>query len=58
MCIAIVCFTVCDVINVKVNLTFLIKPFFYMTKKSRQKLSYLGNKNRFQDKIKIIFRDF
>ena len=58
MCIAIVCFTVCDVINFKVDLTFLIKPFFCMTKKSRQKLSYLGNKKRFQGKIKIIFHHF
>ena len=28
----------------KLNLIFLIKSFFYMTKKSRQKFKYLGNK--------------
>ena len=38
MCIAIVCWPDCDVINFKSNLTFLIKPFLYMTKKARQKL--------------------
>ena len=36
-CIAIVCEPSCDVINFEVNRVFLIKPFFYMTKKSRQK---------------------
>ena len=35
MCIAIICFPGCDVINSKINLIFLIKPFLYMTKKSR-----------------------
>ena len=38
MCIAIVCWPGFDVINFKTNLTFLIKPFLYMTKMSRQKL--------------------
>ena len=38
MCIAIVCWPDCDVINFKTNLTFLIKPFLYMTKNARQKL--------------------
>ena len=31
MRIAIVCFSGCDVINIKINLIFLIKLFFYMT---------------------------
>ena len=47
MCIAIVCFPGCNVINFEINLIFLIKPFFYMTKKSRQKFEYLGNEKRF-----------
>ena len=38
MCIAIVCWPGYDVINFKTNLTFLIKPFLYMTKRSRKKL--------------------
>ena len=40
---AIVCFPGCDVINFEINLISLIKPFFYMTKKSRQKFKYLEN---------------
>ena len=36
MCIEIVCFPGCDAINFEINLNFLIKPFFYMTKKLRQ----------------------
>ena len=37
MCIAIVCFPGCDVMNFEINLIFLIKPPFCMTKKLRQK---------------------
>ena len=37
----------CDVVNFEINLIFLIKPFFYMTKKSRQKFRYLENENIF-----------
>ena len=46
MCIVIVCFPSCGVINFEINLIFGIKPFFYMAKKSRQKIKYLENKNR------------
>ena len=35
MCIAIVCFPGCDIINFEINLTFLNKPFFYMIEMSR-----------------------
>ena len=35
MCIAIIYFSGCDVINFEINLIFLIKPFFYITKNSR-----------------------
>ena len=41
MCITIVSLPGCDVINFEINLIFLIKPFFYMAKKSRQNLKYL-----------------
>ena len=51
MCIAIVCFSGCDVINLEINLIFLIKPFFYMTRKSRQKFEHLENKKSFQGEI-------
>ena len=43
MCIAIVCKPGCDDNNFEVNLILIIKPFSYMTKKSRQKLEYLEN---------------
>ena len=35
----------CDVIDLEPNLSFLIKPFFYITKKSEQKYKYLKNEN-------------
>ena len=41
--IAVVCFPDFDVINFEINLIFLTKPFFYMTKRSRQKFKYLEN---------------
>ena len=37
MCIAILCCLVCDAINFEINHSFLIKPFFYITKKPRHK---------------------
>ena len=46
MCIAVVCFPGCNVINFEVNLILLIKPFVYMTKKARQNFKY-QNKNSF-----------
>ena len=30
-----------NIINFEINLIFLIKPFFYMTQKSKQKVKYL-----------------
>ena len=44
MCIAIICFPGFDVINFEINLIFLIEPFFYISKKLRQKFKYLRNK--------------
>ena len=46
MCNVMVCFPVCDVINFKINLIFLIKSFFCMTEKSRRKLKYFENEKR------------
>ena len=43
MCIVIACYPVRDVINVEIYLSFLIKPFSYMTKYSEQKLKYRKN---------------
>ena len=39
----IVCKPGCNFINFEINLSFLIKPFFYVTKKSRLKFKYLEN---------------
>ena len=47
MCIAIACIARSKVINFEANLIFLIKPFFCVTKKSRQKLKYLENEKSF-----------
>ena len=47
MCIAIVCFPVCDIIHFEINLIFLIKPFFNMGKSSRQKFKNLANEKSF-----------
>ena len=53
ICITIVCWPGCDIIKFEVNLIILIKPFWYMTEKSRQKLKYLENKTSFSVKISI-----
>ena len=47
MLIAIVCFPGCDAINIKINLIFLIKLFFYLTKNPRQKFKFLQNEKNF-----------
>ena len=45
MYMTIVCFPGCDFVKFEINLIiFPIKPFCYMTKKSRQKLKYLEKK--------------
>ena len=35
ICIVIICYPVCDVINFEIYLSFLIKPFSYMTKNEK-----------------------
>ena len=47
MCIVIVWFPVWDVINFEIYLSFRIKPFSYMNKKSEQKMKYLKNEKSF-----------
>ena len=37
----------CGVLKIEINLIFLVKPFFGVTKKSRQKSKYLQKKKRF-----------
>ena len=46
VCFVIVCFQDWDNITFKVNLIFLIKLIFYMTKKSRQKFTNWALKMR------------
>ena len=36
MCIVIICYPVCGVINFEINISFLIKPFSYMTTHKNQ----------------------
>ena len=54
---AIVCKKGCDIINFEINLVFLIKPFFYITKKSRQKFKYVENERAFR-RNKMHFSSF
>ena len=42
----------------EINLIFLIKPFWYMTEKSRQKFKYNENEKSFWGEIKSIFHNF
>ena len=42
----------------QINLIFLIKSFFYITKKSREKLKYLGNEKSFKGERKSNFHHF
>ena len=53
MCIAIVYFPGCDVIN-----SFLMKSFFYMTKKSRKISKHLENEKSFKGETKSTFHNF
>ena len=43
----VICCQVCDVINFEIKLTFLIKQFSDMTKKSGKKFKYLKNEKSF-----------
>ena len=47
MRIAIVCYSGFGDINFEISIIFLIKPFFYVSKKLRQKLKYLENEKSF-----------
>ena len=58
MCTVFVWLPVLDMIKFEINLIFLIKPFFYIIKKSRQKFKHLENKKSFQGEIKSIFLPF
>ena len=53
MCIVSVFYLVGDVINFEIYLSFMIKPFFYVTKNSKQKLKYLKTKRALKVKQKV-----
>ena len=53
MCIANVYFPVWDIINLIIKPSFLIKPFFYMTKKLEQQPKYLKTESSFSGEIKL-----
>ena len=53
--ILIICCPVCDVINFKINHSFLVKPFFYITKKSEQTVNISETKRAFNMKQKVFF---
>ena len=56
MCIVIVCYPGCDVINFEVNLIFLIKLFFSTWPKSQHKnLNIMRTKKTIKMKQKIFF---
>ena len=42
-----ICTQYCEILNFEINIMFLIKPFFYMTKKPTQKSKYLENEKSF-----------
>ena len=58
MCIAIVCFPGCDVINIKINLIFLIKLFFTWPKSQDKNLNIFRMKRAFKMKWKVFFGIF
>ena len=61
MCIVIICCSVCEVINFEVNLSFLIKLFSYITKRSEKIVNISRRKTAFNMKQKesfIILRVF
>ena len=47
MYIAKIFYPVCDVKSLKINHSFLIKPFFYKTKNAVQECKYLKNEKSF-----------
>ena len=59
MCVQFICYTlVWDVTNFGINFSSLIKPFFYITKKSGKKCKYLKNVKNFWHETKNIFHQF
>ena len=53
--IAIICCPVFNVINFEIDLSFHIRPFFYITKNSEQKCKYLKIQKSCERQIRNIF---
>ena len=58
LCIVIVCYSVCDVLNFEINVNFLNKPASCKTKNLERKSKYFENRKRFSGEIKNIFKPF
>ena len=58
MCILIISFTVCDVMNFENNLSFLIKLFSWMIKKLWKIIKYLQAEKSFENEINRIIHNF
>ena len=58
ICIVTICCPVCHVTNFENHLTFLINPFFWITKNSRQKFKISRKKIPFNTKYKAFFLIF
>ena len=58
MCIAIVCFPGCHVINFEINLIFLIKTYFYIATNQDKNLNILRTKRVFKVKRKAFSTTF
>ena len=55
MCISIVCFPGCNIINVEINSIYLIKPFPYKAKSQVKNLNILKTKGASKVKQKTFF---
>ena len=55
ICIAIVCYPSCDVIDFKIDFIFLVKPFSCKTKTSKQKFKYLEKEELLTRNKKVFF---
>ena len=58
MCVVIISFLACGVINFEINPSFLIKPPSNMTKNSEQKFKHLQDKKSFLCEIKSSLHHF
>ena len=58
MCIVIICYSVCGVINFETFLSFLIKLLSCVAKNSEQRFKYLKSQKSFLGETKIFFISF